>query len=281
MNLTTTSRYKAYMGITGTALDTLIAAMLPLVSDEIERYLQRNLELAIRKSWVDGLGGPVLRMENWPILALYSVAVGGNTVARIENDGTATRATVSFDGTNVVLTSVSAAGAETITELPVATYKVLSTLKTAVDALSAAGWSMTISSSLYDNEPTAQLRPIHAMDATGTADLQVPDDFRDVKQISTDAIEQADGGNFPTGSKNIFIWYKAGYILPTDGSAGTMPPALELVVFQILQDVIAGRQRSGDLQSESLGDYSYSRGAVVSALESRKKDLNQFRRVTL
>jgi len=269
------------MGLTGTSLDALIAVLLPQVSDQVQRYLRRGLELTTRKAWLDGQGGPILRLENWPVLAVHQVSIGRATVARIENTSTATRATVSFDGVNLVLLSVSNAGVESITELPVAMYKVMSTLKTAVDAVS--GWSMTLSSADYANEPTAHLRPIYAQDAlsSSTADLEVPDDYEAVKTISDDCLVRADGGDFPLGDKNIFVWYKAGYTLPTDGSDGTMPPGLELLVMQILQDVISGRGRSADLQSESLGDYSYSRGQIASVIESRKKDLAQFRKVAL
>lgn len=305
MNLTTTTKFKVYAGITGTSQDAVIAVLIPLVSGQIARYLRRDLEVTTYKSWVDGSGGPLLRLEQWPILAVYQVSVASMSMAYISNtSSTVKRATVSFDGTSVVLTEVSSAGTETITEKAVATSKILSTLKTVVDAVS--GWGMTLYSADYAGEPTAHLRPLYVQDALdpSTADLVLPDDPDAVKLISNDTIELVQSAaffgrevfpptvpqqwsyGFPTGSANIFVWYKAGYTLPTDAASGTLPDGLSLIVYQIVQDVLSSTKLNSNLTSESLGDYSYSLratadGAVASAIESRKRDLNQYRKATL
>jgi len=193
---------------------------------------------------------------------------------------TAIRAFVSFDGINVSLTSINSEGTATTSDLAITTYKILSTLQTAIEAL---GWTVELSNSSYATEPTLLLRPIFAQDALSpsTADLYLADMYEGVKLINQDMIERTDDGYFPVGSNNIFVWYKAGYTLPTDESDGTLPAGLLLIVHQLLNDVLSTRDKTGEFQSESLGDYSYSRGQIVSAIQNRKKDLDYYRRVTI
>ena len=306
MDLTTKTKYKLYRGITGTGQDSLIDALIPQVSAGIAKWLRRDLVVTTYKSWINGEGSPLLRLPNWPILAIYRVALGSQVVGRIENTATGTMAaTVSFDGTNLTLSSVNSSGTETNTDLPVATYKVMSTLETAIEAVS--GWECTLDSTDYESEPSSLLMPSYSGDALSpsTADLVLPGDPIQVKKFSDDALEMCSGSGgfeagdvlfpeigpdslpcFPRGTANIFVWYKAGYTLPTDAVAGTLPDGLLLLVHQILSDVISSRDKNSVLQSESLGDYSYSlgkttAGAIASAIESRKRELAMYRKVTI
>ncbi len=307
MNLTTLALFKAYAGITGTTKDALITSLLPQVSAQIARYLRRDLELTTYKSWVDGNGNNFLRLDNYPITQVYHVSTGSFSVATIENtSSTVIRALVTFDGVTLTLTEISTAGAETHTELAIATYKTLSALKTAVDAVS--GWTMTITSSDYNNEPSALLRPVYSEDAYNgsRADLYLPlapssvrvtNALDGVIELTAPVTTQRDtryapiapatiDEGFPEGTGNIFVWYKAGYTLPTDESNGTLPAGLHLLVHQIINDVLSSRRFNSNLQSESISGYSYSLrategGAITSAIENRKKDLNQYRRVSI
>jgi hypothetical protein len=316
MNLTTTTRYKSYAGISGTSQDTLIGILIPMVSDQIAKHLCRDLEVTTYKRWVNGTGSPILRLEQWPILNVYQVSISTMTAGYIENTGATTkRASVSFDGTNLSLMSVNASGTETLTDLPVATYKILSTLATAIEAVS--GWEVTINSSDYEEEPSNMLCPIFAAPAYNpdTADLILPDSPEPVRLITDDTIEllldpRAPGGfgggsivegfdatpgigsGFPSGAANVFVWYRAGYTLPSDASGGTpasdgtLPQGLSLLVHQILTDVLSSTKLNSNLQSESIGGYSYSlrsaaNGAVASAIENRSKDLSFYKKVTL
>jgi hypothetical protein len=319
MNLTTQTRFKVFAGMTGTSQDALITALIPQVSDQIAQYLRRDLTVTTYLGWVDGSGSPILRLAQWPILSLYQVFVTTMTVGYIENtSATVKRASVSFDGTNLSLIEISTAGVVKTTDLPVATSKILSTLKTAVEAVS--GWFMTLNSTDYESEPTSMLRPIYAASAVDpdTADLVLPDNPVAVKVIAEDMIELLQSGSdpwgfgggsivegfdattgigpgFPSGSANVLVWYKAGYTLPSDAvvgppavaaSDGTLPPGLALLVHQILQDVLSSTKYNSNLSSESIGNYSYSlsaqdKGAVLSAVNNRKKDLDLYKKITI
>lgn len=288
MNLTTTARFKTYAGISGSGQDALVDALLPQVSEQIAQYLRRDLEATTYRSWLDGTGGPLLRLTQWPILTMYQMSIGAQTVGRIWREAdTASRATVSFDGATLLLAAISTAGVDSLEEIAVASYKTLSSLETTVEAKTS--WMMELDSSDYGQEPSLQMNPIRAQAALfpDRADIQIPNDPEPVQVSSEDTIDRPDGGLFPIGIGNVFVWYKAGYTLPTDDSAGTLPAGLELIVQQILMDVMGSVSKNSNLQSESLGDYSYSLRsgaggvALLSAIENRKKDLNLYRRVTI
>lgn len=316
MNLTTKTRYKVYSGITGSGQDALIDVLIPMVSDQIAKYLRRDLVATTYRSWVNGTGSPILRLEQWPILSIYQVSLSTMAVGYIQNSSASIkRASVSFDGTNLSLMSVDNTGTETLTDLPVATSKTLSALKTAIEAVS--GWEVTLNSTDYAMEPSSMLRPLYGAPAydPDTADLILPDSQEPVKLISEDMIELLGGASypggfgdnsivegfdatpgigsgFPSGAANVFVWYKAGYTLPSDASGetpasdGTLPPGLALIVHQIMQDVLSSTKLNSNLQSESIGGYSYSlrsdsQGAVASAVRNRARDLDAYMKVTL
>lgn len=312
-SLTTSARFKAYAGITGTDQDALIASLIPQMSEQVIAHLKRDVAVATYKSWVNGSGSPILRLAQWPILAIYQVSLSTMAVGYIQNSSAfIKRASVSFDGTNLSLMSVDNTGTETLTDLPVATSKTLSALKTAIEAVS--GWEVTLNSTDYATEPSSMLRPIFSAPAADgdTADLVLPDSQEAVKLIAEDLIELIHpisfssaesiiqgfanvpgiGEGFPTGSANVFVWYKAGYTLPSDASGetpasdGTLPPGLALIVHQIMQDVLSSTKLNSNLQSESIGGYSYSlrsdsQGAVASAVRNRARDLDAYMKVTL
>ena len=321
-NLTTRVRFKRYANITGTAQDSLIDFLIPMVSGSIERYLRRTLASTTYKTWFNGTGCSVLRVIQYPVTAIYLVSISSNTVGRISNtDTTIRRATVSFDGINVVLVAVTSAGVDSITVLPVSTYPTLLALRNHINTLS--GWSCTLDSSTYEAEPAAFLRPVYGQNAQGgnSADLIVPNDSTSTAKIENeDMVSLVQGATFPTsdifpfpspagpwqygsgfplgpsgffggagfpaGVSNIFIWYTAGYTLPTDNVAGNLPDGLTLIVHQILQDVLSSTKINSNLTSESIDDYSYSlranaNGSVGSAVENRKRDLNLYRRVSI
>ena len=318
--LTTLARYKAYAGITNSSQDALISLMITEASGAIERYLRRTLASTTYKEWFDGSGAPELRIVQYPITALYQVSIGTRSVATISNTSALVAwASLSFDGLNLTLMEISTSGVETPTVLPVATYKTITAMQTAVNNVS--GWSCSLLSPEYGIFPSSMLRPLYGQNALGSclADLVLPDASISSKIIDQDMIELINSEQFPSwdifpqtqqpnrmsalqpgitpptfsygfppGSKNIFVWFTAGYTLPSDSPAsdGTLPAGLALLVNQIIADCLASTKINSNMSSESIGDYSYSlrsttQGAVGSAIENRKRDLNQYRRVSI
>lgn len=283
-SLTTRFLFKQQAGISGTTDDTLIDRLILDVSDAIERRCDRVFGTATYRHWLDGTGTKYLLLPQYPITNVYMVTDESDNVLTITFSG-GEEASVSVTDTSVLLHSVSTAGAETNTStLTFATYKIVSTLAAAIAAVS--GWSATIESSM-STRPTALLRPMWAEDATDPNDatLIIASESSKIRvsYLTQRAIESSDGFIFPCGRQNIFIWYVAGYTLPVDNSGhsalettGNLPGGLVLAVNGILNDVYLARRRDRTLQSESLGDYSYSNAQVSAAIDSHWRELSPY-----
>jgi hypothetical protein len=88
-------------------------------------------------------------------------------------------------------------------------------------------------------------------------------------------VGHSEGRVWPKGRKNIRVEYTGGYT--------AIPPALKLVVYRLLDEAIVQAGKDMSLQSESLGAYSYSRGAAVASEVSARYSLllSKWRRVAL
>lgn len=305
MNLTTLTRFKAYAGISGSTQDATITALLPQVSDAIARYLGYPIEDQEFRGWYDGNTAAsygrrgdyydqwdspglmltddsclsTIRLPLQPITAVYHVAVTSRNVANITNS-TAARATVSVSTTGVKLVAVTTAGVASVTEKTFAANATLGALETAIETVS--GWSMSIVGSTDATLPSILLRPGGGGNATypAQATVNAAGNSEDVEIIGDDAI-CAVRMIIPVGRANVFVWGRAGYVLPTDSVDGDLPGGLQLAVNQIMSDIVNSTKLNSSLKSESLGDYSYSLGDVVAAVQGRKQMLERFKRVTL
>lgn len=318
--LTTLTRYKAYAGITNSSQDALISLMITEASGAIERYLRRTLASTSYKLWFDGSGAPEMRLDQYPITALYHVSVGTRSVATVGNtSSTVSYASIAFDGTSLTLMEISTSGVETPTVLAISTYKTIGALQTIINA--TPGWQCDLLSADHSTLPSSMLRPLYSQNALANqlADLVMPSSPVSCKIVNEDMIEIINSDQFPAwdifpnsaqpnrmsalqpgitpptfsygfppGTKNIFVWFTAGYTMPSDSPAsdGTLPGGLALLTNQIIFDCIASSKINSNMSSESIGDYSYSlraslKGAVGSAIENRKRDLNQYKRVSI
>lgn len=289
VNLTTRFLFKQHAGITGTANDAVIDALIDDVSALIADVCDRVFELTTYKQWLDGSGGQTMLLPQWPITVIHKVTSDTDDVLDVKFQGDGTHADVTVDATNCTLHHVDNSGDEQSTALALATYKTVATLATAIDAVS--GWT-TVTRGGHDNEPTLFLMPVYGADALSPdyPTLEVPDDSYNVRIVSeTDRlIERTAGFAFPCGRSNVFAWYKAGYTLPVDNAehtalatAGNVPKGLTLLVNQAIFDVYSARAHDAAMKSEKIGDYSYTRGAVESAVTIREAELQNYMKVDI
>ena len=318
-SITTVSRFKTFSRITGTVYDTILAALIPQVSQLIARYLRADLVDTVYYAWLNGNGGASLLLPNWPVTAVYNCGYRYNVAANITNTSTTvSQALVSCDGTNLYLNEYSNLGVNTITTLLLATYPTITLLKAAVE--NVTGWTMPLMGT-YPYWPSCQIRPFGAGQATSpdSCEIDIPSLPEPVRIISdceismisamqypgalnygfgygvpTGMISHGMGygmgyeiplieGGFPKGLMNIYVNYRAGYVMPTDSPAsdGTLPPGLEMVAQLIIRDFFTGTGINSMMKNESIGDYSYGLADVASAVQGRIKDLNQYRRFVL
>lgn len=279
--LTTLNRWKKYAGITDTKNDAFYQTLIDQACDAIERLCGRTFKSTTYRSWLDGDGEEWLLLPNWPVLNVYGVAFNTEDVASVKFTG-GQYATVAVSQDYVTLYSVDTSGTATETALAIADYKTITTLKAAIDAVS--GWTCTIRSG-QDSCLSALFKPFDSIDALSPeyGELYGAYDFAESKLadrsdrcIVTDII-------LPKGSRNIFVWYKAGYTEPADGSNdGTMPAMLINIANALTSDLWTRTQSNTDFKSESIGDYSYTRadGGTVDKMAAKYSDaLSVFRRL--
>lgn len=79
-DLTTASAVKAYLGLTGTELDSLLSALVSRASAAIENYLQGSVKSASHVQNCHGHGGTAMLLKNWPVQSVQSVVVDGQAI---------------------------------------------------------------------------------------------------------------------------------------------------------------------------------------------------------
>lgn len=148
-------------GITLTAAENLLLdALVPAVSQAIRRFCGRDFSAQQHDELYDGNGQCRLVLRHFPILSVERVAWCPAVVFQVTNTSASNqRATVKVTSTGLTLTRI-ASGTTTVNELTFASNATLSALKTAIDALSAGGWSASLPDAAFNNRASSDLRSL-------------------------------------------------------------------------------------------------------------------------
>lgn len=306
--LTTRYLYKLFAQIptATTTWDALIDRLITDTSEMVASYCDRVFTTTTYKEWYDGTGTQRLVLPENPITALYKCCINRNDVLKIQYTSTGLHADVTFDGTSVILHSIDATGTEATSTLAIATYKIASTMATAINLVS--GWTAEAQTN-FTSTPMILVRKETGLPAKsndyamlGAADedgievrIMAGSDRtieRNLDLGSSVYVDGADFVHFPMGSANIFVWYVAGYTLPVDNAghttlttAGNVPGGLTQAVNMVIKTVIGEGKVGGAYKSESLGDYSYTKADTVTGVSSAitlyRNYFNPYMRITI
>lgn len=306
MSLTTLFLYRRQMGLTATGPDARTSYAITIASKAIEAFCGRTFALTTRRQWLDGTGFDRMLLLEWPITALNGVAISG--LESITISSTFTQAAASTTDTGMNLAWFDSAGDSQSSTLAFATYKTMTTLAAAVNLVT--GWTATVLSGC-GAYPTVLLKPWMSgpCSTSTTISFFVPgqwvqariasDSNRQIIRSSSWAsyFNQVGGRDsrqpiFPEGNGNIFVWYTAGYTEPVDNptssaltTAGNVPEDLTAVANVVAKAAMdAANISAGGIQSESIGNYSYSlsgdmKSAVDSAIAANAQALMPYRRL--
>lgn len=268
-DLTSIGNVKSYLGLTGSAFDTILGALVTAMSRQIERVCDRHFWAADYAGWHDGRARDKLVLPEPPIRYVERVAVGRQTLLSVSCTPTdAVRGMIRSDGTTMTLVIVGGTSAAS-DALTLADYAKIDDLQAAIDALT--GWTATLVG-VTGEYPTADLCKFPAWDAAGgsTVGLEAASDPLTGYIIDAEAATLIRrSGGFPTGWQNIYIEYNAGY--------ATLPADLELTVRMMVADAFRARKLDANLKSEKLGDHSWTRAAGEAAEAARDTLLNPWR----
>ena len=280
--LTTLSNLKSWLGITASTDDSVLEAAIDRATSRIESYLERNIKQRTYAEWRSGAGVDTIRLFQWPVSQVTSV-FSGNYAALVIGAGVSTdiRASIAVNqetGTNAcVLNRTDSAGVTTATTLALATYPTTAGLGAAI------GGTTGYTCSLGKNLRSVQLRPRAGADCV-LANVTLyaadtPSEFTYDYERGRLTIDRSwfaywplQKGVMPNVAKSILVEYTAGY--------ATVPDDIEQACIEVSAMLYRDRKRDGNLQSESLGDYSYSRATVaemnakLDGLLERWKEIN-------
>lgn len=213
---------------------------------------------------ISGNGSRYLRLRNWPVTVLSSVAISTRAVIQIRNTSSdATRAIVDVDvadqelrlsvvgGVNAGVSSaidLTAAGSDTIAEL-------IST----INAL-GKGWDALIDDNRFEDMLSIELLEVKGLqladiEDTGSPpyeDLLAPDPLIQI-DVNEDTGSMYRPSGWPSGNRNVIVSYTGGF--------ATIPGDLKGAVLRLVKLVYDRIQESADgMKTVSLGggvSYSY------------------------
>lgn len=271
--ITSLSQVQTYLGTVGVNDNALLERLINAATWKIETHCDRKFKTRTYREWHDWSGGDILFAKHFPITAVKRIGYGEATAFTVQGTtSTDLRATVEVQDDQIVLSRFASNGTETATTLTFATYATASALATQISATS--GWS----ASLVTNCITVDLHRLGGNDAKGVAvDVTFPDESASVTRVEeSTGLVHFDPCGLWTGdeyrAQNLLLEYTAGY------AATNMPYDVEQVCIELVQEAYNRRDHDVNVQSESLGDYSYTLMSGAALTDSMMKRLFPYRR---
>lgn len=279
--LTSLSNLKSWLGITASTDDAVLERAIDRATSRIESYLERNIKERSYAEWRSGAGVDTIRLHQWPVTTVTSVFSGNIAVMVIGAKGNNLRASIAVNQETptpaVVATYTDIVGATTATSIPFATYPTVSDVAAQIGATGAFNATVT------KNLRAVQMRPRAGADCVLASmtlyGADTPSEFTYDYERGRLTIDRSwfaywplQKGIMPNVAKSILIEYTAGY--------ATVPDDIEQACIEVASMLYRDRRRDGNLQSEGLGDYNYSRATVaemnakLDSLLERWKEIN-------
>jgi hypothetical protein len=194
-----------------------------------------------------GNGTRYLRLRNWPVTAISSVAISTRPVIKIQNSSTdATRAVVNVDvedqEVRLTVTGGANAGSDTI-DISNASYDTLSELVTGINA-AGNGWVAEIYDSEFNDMLSSELLEVKGLVVMDIDDPDAHDEYLytgdpiEAPQVNEDTGMLYLASGWPVGFQNVIVSYTGGY--------ATMRNDLKLAVLRLVKLTYDKIQESGD-----------------------------------
>ena len=272
--LTTLAGLKAHLGITVSTYDTILEQYIDHASAKIERWIGRQIKLRNYSEWYGGNDVRSVRVKQYPInnvVGVYTGLAAGMTITSTVSSDVRLTVSINTDPLGTVangalapcavLTRTTTAGTTTIDTLTFTAYPTTTLLAAAINGIT--GYSASVSTAMR----CAQLHPRAGGDIkmasvmlTGVdvSSEFVYDSYLGIVTIRQDAFPMAShNARYPSALQSTLIEYSAGYT--------TVPDDIHQACLVIAGTMYLSRKSDTSLQSESLGDYSYSMASADSS----------------
>lgn len=249
MAITTTALFKTYAKITHDNDNTLIGTLIERAQGAIEAYCDRAFDTTTYRERYDGDGSIELFLQNYPVTEIKLLSTSKVDAVRITNTNSdAYNAHVKVTSTTMTL-SIDGGTNDGTDDLTLSSY----TLTTLVAAIIALGksWSATLNLSAYGVWDAIEILPCSGLECLDSyAYVKVPYEPKEEYEIDEDMGQIYLSSGFPSGHKNITVWYVAGY------SSTTMPKNLVQICIDLVNIYYQNRGTSTGIKSEKLGDHT-------------------------
>lgn len=264
-SLTTLNSLKAYLGVTTTTDDALMETLIDRSSDFIQRYCARNFVSQRYYEWHDTYGADRVALRHNPVENVRFVGVSGDNVMSVQSTlSTDIVSTISVNDVHIHLFRVASNGQETSTTITFAAHDSISEMVAQISATTGFSASMLI------NTKTHYLRKLAGIDLKQqTALLEAP-----TEGLTDYAINYERGIVYGPTLKR----YQS-FLVDYTGGYSTVPFDIQQATIEMSSRLFYGRKRDPNLQSESLGGYSYSLRSSSDLDASTKMVLDSYRRL--
>lgn len=287
--LCTLAELKAHLGITAVTDNTILETYIDAASAKIERWIGRQIKLRTYSEWYGGNNVRSVKVKQYPINNVSGVYTGMASAFTIASTVSSDlRLTISINpetlGTvvngalapGIVLTRTVVGGVSTTSTLTYATFQDVTDMVAAINAITG------FSASVVTDMRCAQLHPRAGGDilqstvtitGANVSSEFVYDSFLGVVTIRQDAypFKYDYDPRFPPALLSTLIEYSAGYT--------TIPDDIRQACMVLAGTMYLSRKKDGSLQSESLGDYSYSMASADSTRSMMEDMLGSWKEI--
>ena len=273
--LSTLVQLKAHLGITVSTDNTILEGYIDHATAKIERWIGRQILVRNYFEWYGGNDVRSVRVKQYPInnvVGVYTGLAAALTIASTVSSDIRLTVSINTDplgtvsnGTlapGVTLTRTTSAGTTTTNTLTFATYPDTTSLVAAINAIT--GYSASVSTAMR----CAQLHPRAGGDikmatvmltGVNVSSEFVYDSYLGIVTIRQDAFPtmRSYSARYPSALQSTLIEYSAGYT--------AVPDDIHQACMVIAGTAYLSRKSDKSLQSESLGDYSYSMASADSS----------------
>ena len=273
--LSTLAQLKSHLGITVNGDNTILEGYIDHATAKIERWIGRQILVRNYSEWYGGNSVVSVRVKQYPINNVTGVYTGLAAALTISSTiASDIRLTISINteplGTLssgaivpcATLNRTTSAGVTTTSTLSFATYPDTTSLAAAINVIT--GFSATVTTAMR----CAQLHPRAGGDVkmasvvlTGAnvSTEFVYDSYLGIVTIRQDAFptQASYVARFPSALQSTLIEYSSGY--------AAVPDDIHQACLVIAGTMYLSRKSDTSLQSESLGDYSYSMASAESS----------------
>ncbi len=269
--LTTLAKLQAYLGLSIGVDETILEASIDRASVTIESVLGRKIKARDLYEWHDCNGTDRIGVRVRPINHVSYVAFGSTTAleVRAASGSDDVLATVGVTESKLDTFRIRANGQTVTHSINFSNHETTAELATELNALD--GFAATA----VDQFSAHQLHPragVNVMDGTAyltaawdvAADLRVESRTGIISFISDAWPSDNWTARFPQSPMSVLVKY--------NGGVDVIPYDIEAVCLEVAAQMYRDRRRDGGVQSESLGDYSYTlgdAGRMVGLIRSR------------